>query len=211
MENNQQKPHAIMFAYPLQGHVIPFVHLALKLASNGFIITFVNTLSIHHHITKSQPTSAAADNNIFAGARDSGLDIRYMTITDGFPLGFDRSLNHDQFMEGLLHVFSSHVDELVGKVVHSDPPVTCLISDTFFVWSSMIADKYNLVNVSFWSEPVLVLTLYYHLDLLKKNGHFASQGMSRHLFIYFIFVIKIDNLYFLVIFFSFFNFNIINC
>lgn len=183
MEKNQQKPHAIMFAYPLQGHVIPFVHLALKLASNGFTITFVNTQSIHHHITKSQPTTA--DNNIFAGARRSGLDIRYMTISDGFPLGFDRSLNHDQFMEGVLHVFSSHVDELVGKLVHSvDPPVTCLIADTFFVWSSIIANKYNLVNVSFWTEPALVLTLYYHLDLLTKNGHFASQANRKDLIDY---------------------------
>jgi hypothetical protein len=176
MANNHQKPHAIIFPFPLQGHVIPSVRLALKLASNGFTITFVNTLSIHHRIRKSQPSSA--DSNIFAGAAKSGLDIRYMTISDGFPLGFDRSLNHDQFMEGLLHVFSSHVDELVGKVVHSDPPVTCLIADTFFVWTSMIADKYNLVNVSFWTEPALVLALCYHLDLLRQNGHFASQGTT---------------------------------
>jgi len=112
-----------------------------------------------------------------------------MTISDGFPQGFDRSLNHDQFMEGVLHVFSSHVDELVGKVVHSDPPVTCLIADTFFVWSSMIANKYNLVNVSFWTEPVLVLSLYYHLDLLRKNCHFASQGTYTSLFTSISFVI----------------------
>ncbi|KAF5471861.1 hypothetical protein F2P56_008626, partial [Juglans regia] len=177
MENNHdQKPHAVMFAYPLQGHVIPFVHLAMKLASKGFTITFINTLSIHHHVTKSQPHIAAKDN-IFAGARESGLDIRYTTVSDGFPIGFDRSLNHDQYMEGLLHVLSAHVDEIVGKLVqHSDPPITCLIADTFFVWTSMIAEKYNLVNVSFWTEPVLVFTLYYHLDLLRKNGHFASQG-----------------------------------
>ncbi|KAF5471859.1 hypothetical protein F2P56_008625 [Juglans regia] len=176
MENNHdQKPHAVMFAYPLQGHVIPFVHLAMKLASKGFTITFINTLSIHHHVTKSQPHIAAKDN-IFAGARESGLDIRYTTVSDGFPIGFDRSLNHDQYMEGLLHVLSAHVDEIVGKLVqHSDPPITCLIADTFFVWTSMIAEKYNLVNVSFWTEPVLVFTLYYHLDLLRKNGHFASQ------------------------------------
>ncbi|KAB1223673.1 UDP-glycosyltransferase 86A1 [Morella rubra] len=168
-----KRPHAIMFAYPLQGHVIPFVHLAIKLASKGFTITFVNTLSIHHQITKSQ--SAIAGDNIFAEASKSGLDIRYTTISDGFPIGFDRSLNHDQFMEGLLHVFSAHVDDLVGRMVHSDPSITCLIADTFFVWPSMIAKKYNLVNVSFWTEPALVLTLYYHLDLLIKNGHFASQ------------------------------------
>ena len=176
MENNHQKPHAILFPYPLQGHVIPFVHLAIKLASKGFIITFLNTQSVHHHITKSQPNSTKEDD-IFTGARKSGLDIRYTTISDGFPLGFDRSLNHDQFWEGVLIVFPPHVDELLAKMVHSDPPITCLISDTFFVWSSMIANKYNLVNISFWTEPVLVLTLYYHLDLLIKNSHFASRGM----------------------------------
>ena len=136
----------------------------------------MNTQSVHHHITKSQPNSTKEDD-IFTGARKSGLDIRYTTISDGFPLGFDRSLNHDQFWEGVLIVFPPHVDELLAKMVHSDPPITCLISDTFFVWSSMIANKYNLVNISFWTEPVLVLTLYYHLDLLIKNSHFASRGM----------------------------------
>lgn len=105
MAKNLQNTHAIMIPYPLQGHVIPFVHLAMKLASKGFIITFINTQSIHHLITKSQPNNTTISEDIFAGARESGLDIRYATVSDGFPLGFDRSLNHDQFMEGILHVF----------------------------------------------------------------------------------------------------------
>lgn len=80
-------------------------------------------------------------------------------------------------MECLFHVFSAHVDELVGDIVRrSDPPATCLIADTFFVWSSMVAEKYKLVKVSFWTEPALVLTLYYHLDLLRENGHFGGSG-----------------------------------
>ncbi|KAB1223677.1 UDP-glycosyltransferase 86A1 [Morella rubra] len=173
MEKKTPKPHAIMFPYPYQGHVNPFVHLAMKLASEGFTITFVNTLSVHHQITKSRPEMAG--DSIFTEACKSGLDIRYKTVNDGFPLLFDRSLNHDQFVEGLIHVFSAHVDDLVGRMVHSDPPITCLIADTFFIWSSVIAKKYNLVYVSFWTEPALVLTLYYHLDLLVKNCHFASQ------------------------------------
>lgn len=165
-----------MIPYPFQGHVIPFVHLAIKLASRGFTITFVNTHSIHQQISKAQSTDAG---DIFAGARESGLDIRYATVSDGLPLEFDRSLNHDQYQESLLQVSSAHVDELVGKLVCSgNPPVTCLIADTFFVWPSSIASKYNLVNVSFWTEPALVFTLYYHLDLLRENGHFASSGTS---------------------------------
>ncbi|GAB2272318.1 hypothetical protein Dimus_007138 [Dionaea muscipula] len=186
MDENQRKPHAIFFAYPLQGHVIPAVHLATKLASLGFTITFVNTQFIHHQISESSSGSGSVDD-IFTVARESaGLVgiIHYATISDGFPVGFDRSLNHDQFMEGLLHVFPAHADEFVAKLVKShhqgDNPVSLLIADTFFVWPSTIARKYNLLYVSFWTEPALVLTLYYHLDLLRSNGHFGRQDNNEH-------------------------------
>ncbi|KAL2487388.1 UDP-glycosyltransferase 86A1 [Abeliophyllum distichum] len=178
MADTKQKPHALLFPYPLQGHVIPFVHLATKLALNGFTITFVNTESIHQQISKAAGLDLGAtgdgDADIFSEARKSGLDIRYATITDGFPLGFDRSLHHDQFFEGILHVFPAYVDDFVGYLVRSDPTINCFIADTFFVWTSMIASKYNLVNISFFTEPALVLTLYYHIDLLRQNGHFAT-------------------------------------
>ncbi|KAH6762321.1 UDP-Glycosyltransferase superfamily protein [Perilla frutescens var. hirtella] len=179
MADNQARPHAIMIPYPYQGHINPFVSLALKLASHGFTITFVNTQSVHRRISRA--TNSA---DIFAAARDSGLDIRYATVSDGFPLRFDRSLNHDQFVEGLIHVFSAHVDELLESLADSDPPVTCLIADTFYVWASDIASKFNLICVSFWTEPALVLSLYYHLDLLKKNGHFGSQGRRKDMIDY---------------------------
>ena len=67
---------------------------------------------------------------------------------------------------------------MVGEIVSgAKPPVSCLVADTFFVWPSVVAKKYGLVNVSFWTEPALVLSLYYHLDILRKNGHFGMQGM----------------------------------
>lgn len=173
MAETRQKPHAILVAYPLQGHVIPSVHLAVKLASKGFTITFINTHFIHHQISKSQPDGS---DDIFRGVRQSGLDIRYTTVGDGLPLRFDRSLNHDQYMAALLHVFSAHVEEAVGEIVNSGERVDCLIADTFFVWPSSVAKKYGLLYVSFWTEPALVFTLYYHLDLLRANGHFACNG-----------------------------------
>ncbi|CAH9115560.1 unnamed protein product [Cuscuta europaea] len=178
-ERRGGRPHAVMIPYPYQGHVTPFVYLAIKLASTaGFTVTFVNTQHVHSQISKSHHEDGGGD--LVSIGRRSGLDIRYVTVSDGFPLGFDRSLNHDQFKEGLLHVFSAHVDEVVGDLARSaDPPVTCLIADTFFTWTSVIAGKYDLVNVSFWTEPALVLCLYYHLDLLKENGHFAAQDQGH--------------------------------
>lgn len=76
-------------------------------------------------------------------------------------------------------MFSAHVDEVVGEIVRSNSeqsPVSCLIADTFFVWPSKIAKKFGLLYASYWTEPALVFTLYYHLDLLRKNGHFACPG-----------------------------------
>nr|BBC62122.1 glucosyltransferase 29 [Nemophila menziesii] len=176
VKSDSNKPHAVIVSYPLQGHVIPSVELAIKLASRGFTITFINTQFIHHQITSGYGDKKSKDNtaNIFADVRKSlGLDIRYTTVSDGLPLGFDRSLNHDQFMESVLHIFSAHVEEALVEIMKGDPTVNCLIADTFFVWPGKMAKKYGLVYISFWTEPALVFTLYYHLDLLRFNGHFG--------------------------------------
>ncbi|KAD7479814.1 hypothetical protein E3N88_02950 [Mikania micrantha] len=170
-DRRRQNLHAIVIPLPLQGHLNPTVHLAIKLASKGFTITFINTESVHQSITSSS-SEFSTSSDLFAEARNSGLDIRYTTVSDGLPVGFDRSLNHDQYMECLFHVFSAHVDEIVGNLVNRDPSIRCLIADSFHVWPLMISKKYKLVNISFWTEPALVLNLYYHMDLLKKNGHY---------------------------------------
>ncbi|PWZ55976.1 UDP-glycosyltransferase 86A1 [Zea mays] len=168
------RPHAVVMPYPLQGHVIPAVHLALRLAERGFAVTFINTESVHHQI--------GAGGDIFAGARARGgattteeLDVRYELVSDGFPLGFDRSLNHDQFMEGVLHVLPAHVEDLLRRRVVVDPATTCLVVDTFFVWPATLARKLGVPYVSFWTEPALIFNLYYHMDLLTKHGHFKCK------------------------------------
>jgi len=171
------KPHAVVVPYPLQGHVIPAVHLALRLAERGFAVTFVNTESVHHRTARALGGGAG---DIFAGvrARGEGLDLRYELVSDGFPLGFDRSLNHDQFMEGVLHVLPAHVEELLRRVV-KDPATTCLVVDTFFVWPATLARKLGVPYVSFWTEPALIFNLYYHMDLLAEHGHFKCKGTAR--------------------------------
>lgn len=177
MVDSTPKPHAILVCYPLQGHVIPTIHLAIKLAQKGFTITFINTESTHYQITQKN-----SKTDIFSSIQGHhDLDIRYMTVSDGLPLDFDRSLNHDQFMASLLHVFSAHVEEALVKTIESklDPPVNCLIADSFFVFPGKLAKKYGLLYISFWTEPALVFTLYYHLHLLKLNGHFGCTDMRE--------------------------------
>ncbi|KAL0375056.1 UNVERIFIED_CONTAM: UDP-glycosyltransferase 86A1 [Sesamum radiatum] len=175
------KPHAIMISVPYQGHLNPFTHLAIKLASKGCTVTFVHTGDVHHQISKSHhnlnSTSSCneVDIDIFSEARDSGLDIRYTTISDGFPLEFDRLHNIHEFWESMFHDFPSRVDEFIGNLMESSDPLLLpfLVTDTIYSWPARIAKKYNLVNVSFWTEPALVFAINdYYFDLLRANGHF---------------------------------------
>jgi len=174
------KPHAVVVAYPLQGHIIPVVHLALRLAARGFAVTFVSTEAVHAQTARAlgvdpdgyDPFAAAA-----AAARappegplgDDG--VSYELVSDGLPVGFDRSLHHDDFMGALFHAMPAHVEHLLRRVV-VDPGATFLVADTFFVWPATLASRLGIAYVSFWTEPALIFNLYYHIDLLTQNGHF---------------------------------------
>ncbi|KAL0409951.1 UNVERIFIED_CONTAM: UDP-glycosyltransferase 86A1 [Sesamum latifolium] len=145
MGESHGKPHAIMISVPYQGHINPFVNLALNIASKGFSITFVHLEFVHHKLSKAHHSSSTTVVDFFSEARESGLDIRYTTIRDGYPL---------------------------ENVIQFDPySVHFLVADTIYNWPATIARKHNLVNVSFWTEPALVFSLGYHWDLLRENGH----------------------------------------
>ncbi|KAG6434002.1 hypothetical protein SASPL_105621 [Salvia splendens] len=169
-ESVEKKAHAIMISMPYQGHITPFVGLALKLASKGMTITFVHLEYVHHKLSKANHKS-----DPFSDARESGLDIRYATISDGFPLDHDRDLHLEKYWTTLLQTFPSYVDEFVGKLIRSDPQsLHFLVADAVYVWPTTIARKYNLINVSFYTSPALVFSLVYHLDLIKHRDDDAE-------------------------------------
>ncbi|KAL7128002.1 hypothetical protein ABFS83_14G286900 [Erythranthe nasuta] len=172
--------HAVMVSFLFQGHITSFIHLAIKLASKGCTVTFVQTEFLHHRISTA---SAAGDDEereipeIFLGARESGLDIRYATISDGFPLEFDREANFEEFWGSILRDFPGRVDEFLGRITAAENcdggvPPSFLVADTTYLWASEIAHKYNMFSVSFWTEAALAFSIGYHLDLLKLNAHF---------------------------------------
>ncbi|KAH6778316.1 hypothetical protein C2S51_009628 [Perilla frutescens var. frutescens] len=164
-----RKAHAIVFPYPYQGHITPTINLAAKLASNGFTVTYVQLE--------------------FIGAGGAAtLGIRCATISDGFPLEFDRNANFTKYWESMILDFPARVDELVGRIKKSDESATgfFLVADSLYTWTADIATKHNLVNVSLWTAPALVFSIGYHLDLLKQNGHFPFKGSSDDLHINYI-------------------------
>lgn len=174
-KKRQSKGQAIMISVPYQGHINPFVSLALNLASKGFSVTFVHLEFVHHKL--SQAYANTDDVDIFSDARRSGLDINYTTISDGFPLEFDRVAYFEDYWTSMVRDLGDRVAEFVGKLIGSDPnQAHFLIADTVYNWPADVADKYGLVNVSFWTQPALVFSLAYHWDLLQQKGHVPCTG-----------------------------------
>ncbi|KAL0392424.1 UNVERIFIED_CONTAM: UDP-glycosyltransferase 86A1 [Sesamum radiatum] len=175
-EINHSKAHAILLAYPFQGHITPMINLAVNLASRGFTVTYIQLEFIHHTISTAH--DRAGDVDVFVEARKSGLDIRYMTTSDGFSLEFDRKLNMSEYWEGMIRDFPVLVDELVGSITKSDASAGAfiLVADTLYSWPAAIAKKHNLVHVSLWTEPATVFSIDYHLDLLREKGHLPYSG-----------------------------------
>ncbi|KAK4487538.1 hypothetical protein RD792_005812 [Penstemon davidsonii] len=129
-------------------------------------------------LSKSQNSNNTKELDIFSKARESGLDISYTTINDGFPIEFDRVLHLEEYWDSLLEHFPARVDEFVGSIIESNPSmVHFLVVDTIFHWPAAIASKYKLVNVSFWTEPALVFSLAYHTEALRENGHFPCKDI----------------------------------
>ncbi|KAK4729383.1 hypothetical protein R3W88_022371 [Solanum pinnatisectum] len=111
MMGSSPKPHAILVCYSLQGHakLIPTIHLAIKLAQkNSNIDIFI---SVQGH---------------------QDLDIRYMMVSDGLPVNFDRSLNHDH--SWLLYYMSLQIEKPFYTIGPIFPPEFTKSSVTTSMW-----------------------------------------------------------------------------
>ncbi|KAI3470288.1 hypothetical protein Pfo_026951 [Paulownia fortunei] len=150
------KPHAIMVEFLFQGHITPFIHLAVALASKGCTVTYVQTEFIHHLMSKATSDHHKQEDFIFSAA----------------------DLNFVEFYESILRDFPARVDELVGKIVESDGRQLkpFLVADAAYLWPPAVAAKYHIANVSFWTQPALRLCIGHHLELLKENGVLCSYG-----------------------------------
>nr|ABR17327.1 unknown [Picea sitchensis] len=158
--------HVVAVPLPVQGHITPMFNFAKKLAAKGVTVTFVNTEACYANITK-----ARNGEDPFSHAQSLGLDIRSAQISDGLPLEFDRSLNAEEFIESFETNMIPHVEELISHLKEEEPPVLCIIADSFFVWLDRVAKKYGISHASFWTEAAMVFSIYYHWDLLVENGH----------------------------------------
>lgn len=130
-------PHAVVFAWPGQGHLTPLLHFSELLVSHGFLITFVHT---HHNLHRT--------------CSNSSNSFRFVSIPDGFPPDHPRDVFSliratDHPSEELPTSFEKLVQRLIQQ---DETPVTCIVADFFMTFTQDVANKFSLPRIAVYVQ-----------------------------------------------------------
>lgn len=172
-------PHALLFPFPLQGHIKPYMNLANVLSTRGFYITFVNTEFVQRRLSESGAIMVQDDSMM---ENKNHKNIRFETVPDGLPPEHGCSQNQNLpelflSMDANAHI---HLQKLMEKLRHlpNVPPVTVIVSDGLLSKTQEIADEYGVPRVAFWPTSAFGFTTFFAIPLLIDRGYLPLKDES---------------------------------
>ncbi|CAK9162985.1 unnamed protein product [Ilex paraguariensis] len=158
-------PHVIVIPYPAQGHVIPFMEVALTLANQGFKVTFVNTEFNHKRVIKALSEKDDVHNL-----------VHLVSVPDGLEPFEDRN-DLLKLTEKTTEVMPGKLQELIEKINESDDDeIACLIADGSMGWALEVADKMGIKRAIFWTAAAAQLALVLSIPKLIDDGIINNDG-----------------------------------
>ncbi|CAK9162986.1 unnamed protein product [Ilex paraguariensis] len=159
-------PHVIVIPYPAQGHVIPFMEVALTLANQGFKVTFVNTEFNHKRVIKALSEKDDVHNL-----------VHLVSVPDGLEPFEDRN-DLLKLTEKTTEVMPGKLQELIEKINESDDDeIACLIADGSMGWALEVADKMGIKRAIFWTAAAAQLALVLSIPKLIDDGIINNDGI----------------------------------
>uniref|UniRef100_A0ACD5TCI0 Uncharacterized protein n=1 Tax=Avena sativa TaxID=4498 RepID=A0ACD5TCI0_AVESA len=120
LEAGVEKPHALIFPFPAQGHIKPTLQFAKLLHHyHGFQVTFVHTEHNRRRLLRSRGPDAL----------EGVPGFRFVAVPDGLP---PSELDASQDLAALLSAMDS-LGPHFRKLVSDLPPVSCVVSDIWHV------------------------------------------------------------------------------
>ncbi|XP_022889083.1 UDP-glycosyltransferase 92A1-like [Olea europaea var. sylvestris] len=175
------KENIVVFPFMAQGHIIPFLSLALKLEQEkGYEITFVNTPL---NIKKLQDYIPKFSNirlvEIPFDRTEHGLPPNSES-TETLPLPL--MLRFIESSPLLKPAFTNLVSRLIEEDNGRLP--LCIISDMFFAWSAEVAHEFGIFHAIFNAGAgygmAVFHTIWLNLPQLKSNSEeFSLPGFPR--------------------------------
>ncbi|GAB4835207.1 hypothetical protein Ancab_000116 [Ancistrocladus abbreviatus] len=160
----EKTEHVLIFPFMAQGHIIPFLALALQIEKRKrYTITFINTpLNIRKLRSSLPPTSTIRLRAIPFNSSDHGLPPNTEN-TDNLPYNLIFRLL--EVSPSLKPAFRQLVSEIVqeGQEDGSHNPPLCVIVDMFFGWTAEVAHEFHISHAIFATTSGFGMACYYSL------------------------------------------------
>lgn len=172
---DQPRPHALLFPFPLQGHIKPFMNLAKILSNRGFYVTFVSTEFVQKRLAESGGSMAES-----GGSMTHHGSITFETVPDGLPPQRGRTQNIPELFKSMEDNVHIHFDKLMEKLQNlpNVPPVTFIVTDGLLSKTQDIADQYGVPRVAFWTTSACGFMAYFSMPLLIEKGYLPLKDES---------------------------------
>lgn len=148
------------------------MHFSKTLAARGLLITFVTTESLHHRMFRRphQEISAILQEQ-------HGLHIRFQVMPDGMLPGPGGATKIGEILEVVGEYFEALqtkvapvMEQLLRKLNEEGPPITCIISDSFFAATHQVATSLKVPRVVFWPYCAAAAVAQANTQLLISQG-----------------------------------------
>ncbi|KAJ3686598.1 hypothetical protein LUZ61_015762 [Rhynchospora tenuis] len=147
-------PHVLVLPWPMQGHIVPLMHLSHVLADNGFKITFVNTEDNHNRI-------------VSAGTHADRFHM--ISIPDG--LGPEEQRFGPRLVDAIEYNLPSQLENLIRKInKEGNEKITFLIVDGAMGWAVEVAERLGLRSVVFSPHSATFLAI---VLIFQSSGKLA--------------------------------------
>lgn len=141
--------------------------LAKLLHSRGFQITFVNTEYNHNRLLKARGPDSLKGIPTF----------QFKAIPDGLP---PSDIDATQDIPSLCDSTSKHClpyfRDLLSKLNHDGPPVTCIVSDGVMSFTLDAAQELGVPEVLFWTTSACGFMGYVQYRNLIEKGFTPLKG-----------------------------------
>ncbi|GLJ25438.1 hypothetical protein SUGI_0487110 [Cryptomeria japonica] len=151
----QQKPHVVVFPYPVQGHMNPLMEFAKRLVCRNLHVTFITTERVRERMIKAQ---SGATVHVTSALQD----IRIETISDGLSPDCEQTKDVDMVFDLFRKVGGLTLEQVIERLNSQGDTVSCIVYDSLLEWVPDIASKFNIPSAFFWTQSCAVYSIYYH-------------------------------------------------
>jgi len=164
------RPHVVVVPLPAQGHINALMHFSKTLAARGLLVTFLIAERLHHRIFRRP------HQEISATLQDQhGLHIRFRVMPDDMLPDGDATKIGEVF-EALQTKVGPVMEQLLRKVNEEGPPITCIVSDSFFACTHQVAASLKVPRVVFWPYCAAASVAQANTQLLVSQGYIPVKA-----------------------------------